>query len=69
MLPTRSDVYQMKAMPLRVVGKNLHSKAEFVVYNNMKFLYATTCSSGHFVPSNGVMLGTLILVGLGAANI
>ena len=40
-----------------------------MVYNSIKFLYATTCSSGQVVPSKEFMVGTLILAGLGVAKI
>lgn len=69
MFPTGKDVYQFRATPLRLVGKNLQSNAWFVVYNNIKFLYATMCSSGQVFPSKEFMLGTLILAGLGVAKI
>ena len=69
MLPTGSEVYQIKATPLRVVGKNLHHKAWFVVYSSIRFLYATMCSSRHFVLSKRFMLGILILSGLGVVRI
>ena len=69
MLLTGSNVYQIKATQLRVVWQNLQYRAWFVVYSSIKFLYATICSSGHFVLSNGFMLGILILAGLGVARI
>ena len=38
MLPLGSEVYQVKARPVRVMEKNLHKSAGFVVYNTIIFL-------------------------------
>ena len=69
MLLTGSEVYHIKATPVRVAGKNLHNSAGSVVYNNIKFLYAIMCSSRHDVPSKAAIFGTFIFFGLGVANI
>ena len=63
MLPPGSEVYHVKATPVRVVGKNLHHNAGLVVYS--KFFYAIMCSSGEDVPSKAVMFGIFIFTRLG----
>ena len=67
-LPVGRDVYHVGATPERVVGKNLHSKADSEVYSNIIFLYAMMCSFGQVVPSKETMFGILIFAGLGVAR-
>ena len=67
-LQTRGEVYHINARAVSVVGKNLHNKAELVVYNSIRFMYSIICSSGHVVPSKAVMFRTLIFFGLGVTK-
>ncbi len=67
-LPTGSEVNHVRARPVKVIGKNLHSSTGSVVYKTMRFLYATICSSGHWVPVNGGIVGIFILAGFGVAR-